>query len=69
MDFEIAKGMGLTLEKVREKAAELSAAHEIIVCKLIRYEGSKKVEGWLCRLSGYIPPAAPGRKPKGSVAR
>jgi hypothetical protein len=21
----------------------------------------------LCRISGYIPPVAPGRKPKGSV--
>jgi hypothetical protein len=37
------------------------------MCKLTRFEEGKAVEGWLCRVSGYIPPAAPGRKAKARV--
>jgi hypothetical protein len=29
----------------------------------VRFNDGKKIEGMLCRVSGYIPPKAPGRKP------
>jgi len=37
---------------------------EVVMCKLTRYEGSKTIEAWQCRVSGYVPAPAPGRKPK-----
>jgi predicted ArsR family transcriptional regulator len=65
LDKEIAVATGMSLTKVRLHIAELAAKGEIMVCNSIRYEKGEKIEGIRCRLSGYIPPAAPGRKPKG----
>jgi hypothetical protein len=28
------------------------------------YEGAKTIDAWQCRLSGFVPAPAPGRKPK-----
>ena len=64
LDSEIAKATGISLEKVRHSVSELAAAGEIIMCRSTRFEDGKPNEGWLCRVSGYIPPASPGRKPK-----
>lgn len=64
LDLEIAAAIGLSVEKVRITVDELSAKGEIIVCRSIRYQHGKPTEGVLCRLSGYTPPAAPGRKAK-----
>ena len=57
-------GMRVPLAKVRMLLAELSAAGEAVMCQLTRYEGSKTIEAWQCRISGYVPAPAPGRKPK-----
>jgi hypothetical protein len=38
-----------------------------MVCRSIRYKDGKEVEAMLCRISGYIPPAAPGRKSKAQM--
>jgi hypothetical protein len=38
-----------------------------MACHSIRYEKGKKIEGIKCRLAGYIPPAAPGRKSKSQL--
>jgi hypothetical protein len=67
LDSDISKATGLSLEKVRSGVQALTATGEIIMCKLTRFEEGKPVEGWLCRVSGYIPPAAPGRKAKARV--
>jgi hypothetical protein len=64
MDFDIAKAVGAPLATVTEKLAGLAAQKEVIMCYVMRFEGQKKIEGYACRASGYIPPAAPGRKPK-----
>jgi len=64
LDTEIAVAMGVSLAKTRLQLAELSAEGEIMTCHTIRFEKGKKVEGVSCRLSGYIPKAAPGRKSK-----
>jgi hypothetical protein len=33
-------------------------------CNVTLYRNDKPVEALQCRLSGYVPPAAPGRKPR-----
>jgi len=64
LDFEIAEALGMTLAKAHLQLAKLAAEGEIITCHTIRFEKGKKVEGTVCRLSGYAPKAAPGRKSK-----
>jgi len=66
-DTEIAVAMGIPLTKVRLHLSELAAKGEIMVCHSIRFEKGKKIEGISCRLAGYIPPAAPGRKSKAQL--
>ena len=63
-ESEIAKDTGISPAKVRVGVANLAAKGEIIMCHSIRYEKGRKKEGMLYRVSGYIPPSAPGRKPK-----
>jgi len=64
LDAEIALATGTSLAKVRLHLSELSDKNEIMTCHSIRFEKGKKIEGIRCRLSGYTPPAAPGRKSK-----
>lgn len=66
LDSEIAAGTGLSLENVRTHLAELLAKGDVIMCHTTRYVDGKKIEGMLCRVAGYIPPASPGRKSKPS---
>jgi DNA-binding IclR family transcriptional regulator len=63
LDLEIARETGLPLETVRETLASLAATGAVIVCKLTRFEKGKRIDAWQCRVSGYVPPPAPGRKP------
>lgn len=67
LDSEIAAATGLTLANVRTSVQELHARGAIMVCKSTRYQDGKEIDGILCRISGYIPQAAPGRKPKAAV--
>lgn len=62
LDLEIAKETGVPLEKVREQLSALAATGAVITCNLTRFEGGKRVDAWQCRVSGYVPPLAPGRK-------
>jgi hypothetical protein len=64
MDFQIAQDMGLPLQEVSAALACLAASNEVVMCYVMRYQGERKIEGYACRASGYIPPASPGRKPK-----
>ena len=67
LDLEIAKEMGVPLATVRKQLAGLAAAGEVITCSLTRFEGGKSISAWQCRVSGYIPPPAPGRKAKSTA--
>lgn len=67
LDLEIAKEMGLPLALVRQRLAGLAATGAIITCSLTRFEGGKRIEAWQCRVSGYVPPLAPGRKAKAAM--
>lgn len=64
LDSEIAEATGLALDVVRRHVSTLSAKGEIMTCQSTRFVEGRKIEGLLCRIAGYIPPAAPGRKPK-----
>jgi DNA-binding IclR family transcriptional regulator len=64
LDSEIAAATGMPLESVRRHVSALSARGEVMTCQSTRFNDGKKVEGLLCRIAGYVPPAAPGRKPK-----
>lgn len=63
-DAEIAAALGLRLAAVRSSLSDLHATGEISCCSVTRYTDGKAVEEILCRVRGYIPPAAPGRKAK-----
>jgi len=64
LDIEIAAATGISLTNVRFQLSELATKGEIMTCHLIRYEKGKTIKGISCRIAGYIPHAAPGRKPK-----
>lgn len=64
LDTEIAKATGIPLAKLHLYLSECAAKGEIMACHVTRFDKGKKIEGISCRLSGYIPPASPGRKSK-----
>jgi predicted ArsR family transcriptional regulator len=64
LDLEIAEEMGVPLATVRQRLAGLAATGEIMTCTLTRFEHGKRIDAWQCRVSGYVPPRAPGRKGK-----
>jgi hypothetical protein len=63
LDTEIAAATGMSLDTVRVSVTDLHARGEVMVCRSIRYQDGQEVDSILCRISGYIPPKAPGRKP------
>lgn len=68
LDLEIAKELGLPIAAVRESLSSLAATGAIIMCSLTRFENGKRIDAWQCRVSGYLPPLAPGRKAKAATA-
>lgn len=64
LDTEIAEATGISLTKAHIYLSELTANGLIMSCHLIRFENGKKIEGLTCRIAGYIPQPAPGRKTK-----
>ena len=64
LDLEIAKETRVPLARVRQDLTALAERREAIVCKTIQFENGRHFEAWQGRVSGFIPPAAPGRKPK-----
>ena len=64
LDSEIAAAIGMSLANVRRGMSDLSARGDVMMCRSIRFKDGKQIDGLLCRVSGYIPPASPGRKSK-----
>jgi hypothetical protein len=62
LDLEIASATGITLVQVRKSLADLATRGEISQCSVTHFHGNKRVDGIQCRISGYVPPVAPGRK-------
>lgn len=67
LDTDIAVATGISLATVRMHLAELAARYEVVSCQKTRFVKGKKIEGISCRVAGYIPPAAPGRKSKAQL--
>ena len=68
LDLEIAKEMRVPLAIVRQQLTALSERREAIVCKTIQFQNGRQFEAWQGRVSGFVPPATPGRKPKAKKA-
>ena len=68
LDSEIAAATRIPLADLRLHPTEMSKRGDIIVCHSTRFIKGKKTEGMLCRVSGYIPSASPGRKPKAKAS-
>ena len=64
LDSELAKETGVPIAVVRQRLTELTATGAIITCESTRFEDGKRVDGLVYRMSGWIPPPAPGRKAK-----
>jgi len=62
LDLEIASATGIALVQVRKSLADLTARGEISQCSVTHFNGDKRIDGFQCGISGYVPPAAPGRK-------
>ncbi len=63
-DVEIAAALGLDLAAVRGDLDQIAAQGKIFCCRVTRFEAGRPIEEIQCRISGYIPKAAPGPKPK-----
>jgi len=63
LDLEIAEETGIPLDSVRRQITDLARTGEVITCQLTRFERGQPISSWQCRVSGYYPPKAPGRKP------
>lgn len=68
LDLEIAKEMGLPIAEVREHLSSLAATGAIVKCELTRFENGTPIHAWQCRVSGYVPTPAPGRKPNAAAS-
>ena len=68
LDSELAKETDVPLANVRQRLTELAAMGVIITCKVTRFEHGKWLDALLCRMSGWVPPPAAGRKAKLSVS-
>jgi predicted ArsR family transcriptional regulator len=64
LDLEIAEEIGVPLATVRHRLASLAAKGAIITCNLSRFEHGKRIDALQCRMSGFSPPAGPGRRAK-----
>jgi len=62
LDMEIAKATGMTLAEVRKSLADLTLRGEISQCSVTHFNDNKRVDSIQCRISGYVPPVAAGRK-------
>lgn len=66
LDVEIAHETGIPLDFVRVELTALANVGAVIMCKLTRFDAGRPVASWQCRVSGYVPPKVPGRKPVSS---
>ena len=68
LDREIAQDTGIPQSEVRISILELELTKAISSCNVVNFKDGVAIEGLLCRISGYIPPPAPGRKARAPIA-
>ncbi len=64
LDTAIASATKIPLADVHRHLTELLNRKQIMLCHSIKYVKGKEIKATICRISGYIPPAKPGAKPK-----
>jgi predicted transcriptional regulator len=64
-DKDIAEGIGIQIAELHHHLAELAAKNQIMLCQSTKFVKGKETKCIICRIAGYIPPAAPGRKKSG----
>ena len=64
LDTDIAAATGIPLAELHLQLAELKATNQVMLCHSTKFVKGKEVKAMICRISGYIPPAKPGAKPK-----
>ena len=64
-DKEIAEALGVPLANLHIQLAELKNKNQVMLYQSTKYVKGKEVKAIVCRIAGYIPPAAPGRKKTG----
>lgn len=67
LDTDIAAAAGISLADAHQCLSELAARGEVVACHSIKFDNGRKIEGISCRLTGFIPSAAPGRRPKSQI--
>lgn len=67
LDAEIAAATGLSLADAHRRLSDLAANGQVVAYHSIKFDQGKKIEGIICRLTGFIPPAAPGRRSKAQL--
>ncbi len=64
-DKEIAEALGIALADLHLQLEELKDKNQVMVCHSTKYVKGKEVKAIVCRIAGFTPPAAPGRKKVG----
>ena len=62
LDVDIAVAVSIPLDKTRSYLAQLTAEREVMTYHSTQFVEGRKIEGIRCRLVGYTPPYASGRK-------
>jgi hypothetical protein len=62
LDRDIAAGLGLSLAHVQSSLERLATQGAIVMCRSIRFQDGRQVEGARCRLASYLPATFPGRR-------
>lgn len=64
MDIEIAEATRLSFPAVKAKLSDLALSGAVISCNVTKFIDGVKMVGISSRISGSVPQASPGRKPK-----
>ena len=62
LDRDIAAGLGLSLGHVQSGLERLATQGAIVMCRSIRFQDGRQVEGARCRLASHLPATFPGRR-------
>jgi hypothetical protein len=63
LDTEIATATGVSIKQIRSAMADMATRGVVMGCSVTRYVEGKPLQALQYRISGYLPPSAPGRKP------
>jgi hypothetical protein len=61
-DKEVAEALGIPLADLQLQLAELASKNQVMLCQSTKFVKGKEIKATICRIAGFAPPAAPGRK-------